>query len=111
MAKYAILIYEDEAGYAAGGPELYGKVMQDHGAFAEKAGAAIVGGEALQPTSTATTLRANGSGDVTVTDGAVRRDQGGPRRLLPDRGGGPGRGDRDREDLPRAPRRGRGAAR
>ena len=38
MAKYAILIYEDEAGYAAGGPELYGKVLQDHRAFAEKAG-------------------------------------------------------------------------
>ena len=70
MAKYAILIYEDEAGYAAGGAELYGEVMQAHGAFSEKAGAAIVGGEALQPTSTATSLRTDGAGEVTVTDGA-----------------------------------------
>jgi hypothetical protein len=70
MAKYAILIYEDEAGYAAGGAELFGEVMQAHGAFSEKAGAAIVGGEALQPTSTATSLRTNGAGEVTVTDGA-----------------------------------------
>lgn len=70
MAKYAILIYEDEAGYAAGGPELYSRVLQDHMAFAERAGAAIIGGEALQPTSTATSVRTSGAGEPTVTDGA-----------------------------------------
>ncbi len=70
MAKYAILIYEDEAAYAAGGAELFGEVMEAHGAFSQQAGAAIVGGEALQPTATATSLRTDGSGEVTVTDGA-----------------------------------------
>lgn len=70
MAKYAILIYEDEAGYAAGGPELFGQVMEAHGAFAEKTGAALVGGQALEPTATATSIRGDGSGGFTVTDGA-----------------------------------------
>jgi hypothetical protein len=70
MAKYAILIYEDEAAYATGGAELFGTVMEAHRAFSEKAGAAIVGGEALQPTPTATSLRTDGAGEVTVTDGA-----------------------------------------
>jgi len=70
MAQYAILIYEDEAGYAAGGPELYGQVMQDHTKFAEAAGAAITGGQALQPTTTATSIRSDGNGGTTVTDGA-----------------------------------------
>jgi hypothetical protein len=70
MAKYAILIYEDEAAYAAGGAEAYATAMQAHGAFSEGAGAAIVGGEALQPTSTATSLRMDGPGEPTVTDGA-----------------------------------------
>lgn len=69
MAKYAILIYEDEAGYAAGGPELYARVLEEHTVFAERAGAAIIGGEALEPTSTATSVRMSG-GEPTVTDGA-----------------------------------------
>ena len=40
----------------------------------------------------------------------VRRDQGGARRLLPDRGGRPGRGDRHGQAGPGAVRRGRGPA-
>jgi len=62
MAQYAILIYEDEAGYAAGGQELYGKVMEEHTKFAAAAGAAITGGQALQPTTTATSIRSDGNG-------------------------------------------------
>ena len=70
MAQYAILIYEDEAGYAAGGPELYAQVLEEHTRFAEKAGAAITGGQALQPTAVATSIRADGNGGTSVTDGA-----------------------------------------
>lgn len=67
MAQYLILIYENEAEYAAATPELLESVMQAHGRFAEQVpelGGKLLGGNALQPTSTATTVRT----DI-VTDG------------------------------------------
>ena len=67
MSQYLILIYEDESFYAEASPEVLDGVMQAHNRFAEQAtglGAKILGGNALQPTSTATTIR----NDV-VTDG------------------------------------------
>jgi hypothetical protein len=67
MGQYLILIYEDEAGYASATPEQLNEVMEAHNRFATQVGTLggkIVGGEALQPTTTATTIR----GDV-VTDG------------------------------------------
>jgi hypothetical protein len=68
MARYLVLIYEDEAGYATASPEVMNEVMKAHNAFSaqvEQHGAKIVGGEALQPTSTATSIR----GGSDVTDG------------------------------------------
>ena len=67
MAEYLILIAEDEKAYAAATPDVYQQVMEAHIRFAEQVpekGGKIVEGRALQPTSTATTIR----GDV-VTDG------------------------------------------
>jgi len=67
MSQYLILIYEDEAAWADPTPEVWEAAMQAHGRFSEQVvelGGKIVGGEALQPTTTATTIR----GDV-VTDG------------------------------------------
>ncbi|UQX88384.1 YciI family protein [Jatrophihabitans telluris] len=67
MAQYLILIYEDEAGYANGGEQVFGEVMEAHNRFpgqVESLGGKLLGGNALQPNSTATTIR----GDV-VTDG------------------------------------------
>jgi len=67
MAEYLILIFEDESAYATASPEVFQQVMEAHGRFAEQVpqlGGKIVEGRALQPTSTATTIR----GDV-VTDG------------------------------------------
>ncbi len=67
MSEYLILIYEDEKSWAEAGQEAMQKAMEDHGRFAEQVvelGAKIVGGNALQPTGTATSVR----GD-TVTDG------------------------------------------
>jgi hypothetical protein len=67
MGQYLILIYEDESSYATATPEQLNEVMEAHNRFAEQAsalGAKIEGGNALQPTTTATTIR----GDV-VTDG------------------------------------------
>jgi hypothetical protein len=65
MAQYLILIYSDET--AEMSPDESQALFEAHGRFAEqteKAGVTIVGGEALQPTSTATTIR-----DDVVTDG------------------------------------------
>ena len=67
MSQYLILIYEDEASYATATPELMGEVMAAHDAFSagvEGLGARLVGGEALQPT----TLATSGRGGA-VTDG------------------------------------------
>ena len=67
MSQYLILIYEDEKGYAEGGEAAWQAAMEGHGRFAEQVaelGAKIEGGNALQPVSTATSVR----GDV-VTDG------------------------------------------
>ncbi|HTZ44635.1 MAG TPA: YciI family protein [Jatrophihabitans sp.] len=67
MSQYLILIYEDESFYATASPQVLEEVMQAHGRFNEQAtslGAKILGGHALQPTGTATTIR----NDV-VTDG------------------------------------------
>ncbi|CAN5891558.1 YciI family protein [soil metagenome] len=67
MAEYLILIYEDEQTYADADPSVFAEAMAAHGRFAEQIvehGGKMVAGQALQPTSTATTIR----GDV-VTDG------------------------------------------
>jgi hypothetical protein len=67
MAQYLILIYEDEASYAAATPEQWAEIGQAHTRFAEQIadlGATMLGGNALQPTMTATSVR-----DDVVTDG------------------------------------------
>jgi hypothetical protein len=64
MSQYLVLIYEDEAKYAEGDEALWNEVGAAHGAFGEKNEKAIAGGNALQPTGTATTIR-----DGVVTDG------------------------------------------
>jgi hypothetical protein len=69
MAQYLILIYGDEAAWANAGEAAWSEAMQGHIAFGEKNKDAIKGGEALQPTSTATTVRPDGAGNFTVTDG------------------------------------------
>ena len=60
MAQYLMLIYETEASYANATPEDFQRVMDLHNAYPEqvtKLGGKILGGEALQPTNTATTIR------------------------------------------------------
>ena len=67
MTEYLILIYERESGYAEGGQEAWQAAGEAHARFqgqvAEKGGK-ILGGNALQPTATATSIR-----DDIVTDG------------------------------------------
>jgi hypothetical protein len=67
MAEYLILIFEDENAYATATPDVFQQVMEAHNRFAGQVGekgGKIIEGRALQPTSTATTIR----NDV-VTDG------------------------------------------
>jgi hypothetical protein len=68
MAQYLILIYENEQGYAEADQATFTEVMEGHNAFAAKYGDSIKGGNALQGTSTATSIRADGTG-FSVTDG------------------------------------------
>jgi hypothetical protein len=68
MSQYLILIYEAEAPYETATPEVFAEIMQEHVDFAaavEERGVKLVGGEALQPTGTATSVR----GGSEVTDG------------------------------------------
>ena len=69
MAKYLILIYGDEQRWADWSAEQTAANSERHNAFAAAAGAAIVGGNALQSTATATSLRADPTGRPTATDG------------------------------------------
>ena len=69
MAQYLILIYEAEEGYATATPEVWGEVTEAHNVFGTENEKAILGGNALQPTGTATSIRTDGSGGFVVTDG------------------------------------------
>ena len=69
MSQYLVLIYDDEAAWESASPETTEQIHRGHGAFAEKNGPAIAGGNALQPTTTATTVRPDGADGFTVTDG------------------------------------------
>ena len=67
MTEYVILIYENEDAYVNPAPEVWQTAMEAHTRFAAQVGekgGKLSGGNALQPTATATSIR----GDV-VTDG------------------------------------------
>jgi hypothetical protein len=67
MSEYLILIYEDETQYGEAGSDVWREVLEAHNRFAEQIpelGGKLVGGNGLQPTATATSIRS----DV-VTDG------------------------------------------
>jgi hypothetical protein len=66
MSQYLILIHDDEGLIV---DDTAARIMDGHNKFGENNGAAIVGGNALQARTTATTLRSDGAGTYTVTDG------------------------------------------
>ena len=68
MARFLVLIYEDEQKWIDGA-EGSEEAMAQHSKFGAEHAGAIVAGQALQPTSTATSLRRNAAGAVEVTDG------------------------------------------
>jgi hypothetical protein len=69
MAQYLVLLYGNEQAHRDGGQPLWDQLMQGHMAFGEKHEKAVVGGNALQDTTTATSIRKGEDGSFTVTDG------------------------------------------
>lgn len=70
MAQYLVLIYEDQRGYAEANQQVWDEVSQEHRDFMASAGPELLGGNALEPVTTATSIRTSIGGEVTVTDGA-----------------------------------------
>ena len=68
--KYLLLIYTEESGAADVSPEDWQKTMDGYNAFTKEIAdrGIMLGGEALQPTTTATTVRVR-NGDTVTTDG------------------------------------------
>jgi hypothetical protein len=69
MAEYLVLIYENEASWAAADETTSREIHAEHGAFYAANGAAVSGGNALAASGAATTIRRDSSGELTVTDG------------------------------------------
>jgi hypothetical protein len=70
MAQYLILFYAEEAGWEALSPEEMAAVPGQFEEFGKRNAAVIVGGNQLAPTTTATSIRRDGSDGFLVTDGA-----------------------------------------
>ena len=68
MPRFLVLIYDDERKWAAGGPDTEA-AMAAHQRFGETRADRILGSNALQPTSTATTVWSEDGEQVRVTDG------------------------------------------
>lgn len=68
--KYMMLIYGNEEAFEQASEEQMGAVLQAYGAFSAKYGAEnkILGGDGLQPTTTATTVSVR-DGKTITTDG------------------------------------------
>jgi len=71
MPKYMLLIVEDPAAYEDAGEAEFNATMEAHMSFSKELvemGGTNLGGEALQPISTATFLRRTRTDQVTVVD-------------------------------------------
>jgi hypothetical protein len=86
MSEYLVLNYESEAAWENADPVTVQEMMDDHRIFGEQNGAVLRGGNALQPTMTATSLRRNSSGELLITDGAFAETKEALGGLLRHRG-------------------------
>jgi hypothetical protein len=66
--KYLLLIYGNEAWESGLSQDEWQAILEGHNSFSTKHGNSILGGEALEPTKTAKTLRRQGS-DLVALDG------------------------------------------
>lgn len=69
MANYLVMIYDSEAKWAQADASVVQDTARRHGEFAQAHGAALRGGARLAGSDTATSVRADGSGGFSVTDG------------------------------------------
>ena len=69
MSEYLVLIYEDQKAMQGADKETFDRIMANHNEFGERNAASLRGGNALQPTTTATSLRRDATGKLVVTDG------------------------------------------
>ncbi|SDI89199.1 Uncharacterized conserved protein [Frankineae bacterium MT45] len=69
MSQYLVLIYGNEAEFAKADETTLKEIRNGHGEFAETVGDVMVGGNALMPTGTATSIRRGSDGEFSVTDG------------------------------------------
>lgn len=66
MSKYLVLIFEDDVRTKEEAGET---VSPDYQAFMQRRGSSLLNGAGLEPPSTATSIRRDGSGGFSVTDG------------------------------------------
>ncbi|GAA1585882.1 YciI family protein [Kribbella hippodromi] len=69
MGKYLVMIYDDEAKWAADDGSVMERNHVNHRAFVAANGAAIRGSGQLEESTTATSIRSDGNGGFVVTDG------------------------------------------
>jgi hypothetical protein len=69
MSEYLVMVYVDESDTSSR-PAPGDTMIKEHVLFQEKHGSALRGGNALQSTATATSIRPDPTGGFTVTDGA-----------------------------------------
>ena len=69
MGHYLIMLYEDEASWAAVGEHEAGEILAAHGRFAAAHADVLRGGGWLHPTATATTVRSPGGSGSQDRDG------------------------------------------
>lgn len=67
MSQYLMLIYTDERSMTE---QESAELTRGHGEFMRAHQDVLAGGNALEPTETATSVRPDGAGGFTVTDGA-----------------------------------------
>ena len=70
MAQYMILIYDDEVSWAGAAPGAMEEIVAEHTAFKNSYQEHLVDGHGLHPTTTATCVRTDSTGELLVTDGA-----------------------------------------
>jgi hypothetical protein len=69
MAKYLVLIYEDEKLWESADDQTNAEALRRHIEFQTEHGQAVAGAHALEFTSTATSIRPDDRGGFVVTDG------------------------------------------
>jgi len=69
MAKYLVLIYGDEQKWAQAAPQWHQENAERHRSFNAAAGAAVLGGDELEPAAKAITVRADSAGHPEAVDG------------------------------------------